>query len=117
MLTTVQILRLDRGMTPAAVARKAGLSIARYRAIEDGRVIPDHPEVDAIAYALEVRWDELLRARRLVVDVVPPRSAIAGPASDATGVVAEPTTTAIPTRRRVRRHYELPDTAEGSKRR
>lgn len=115
MLTTVQILRLDRGMTPAAVARKAGLPVARYRAIEDGRAIPDHAEVDAIAYALEVRWDELLRARRLVVDVVPPRSAIAGPATDATGVMAEPTATAIPARRRVRRHYEPPTAPEAAK--
>src|SRR5262249_24363478 len=93
----------DRGLTAVEAAQKAKVPLARYRAIEAGRAVPDDVEVDAIAYALEIDWSELLRATRLIVNVVPPRSAVLGPSGD-----PRPTAAPIPAPRRVRRRYDSP---------
>ena len=93
MLTTVLLYRLDRGLSRSEVVRRSGIPARRYRDIEEGRDFPSAPdELDDLARALGVSFDRLVDARRLVVDVVPPRTAIAGPyRNPKTGAVDDPT--------------------------
>ena len=53
-------IRADRGLTQAQLATKARISTAAYRKVETGRSAPRASTLDALAHALDARYEELL---------------------------------------------------------
>lgn len=60
----LRVLRAERGLTQLAVARRLGMSQAKYWQIENGYTTPTAKETERLAKLLKVSEDELhLEAR------------------------------------------------------
>jgi transcriptional regulator with XRE-family HTH domain len=69
LATTVRVLREERGVAQATMARKAGLPKATWSALESGSANPTLRVLIAAARALEVPIEELLTPPRAELEV------------------------------------------------